>query len=113
MKVEEKQNRRLARARKTSAKACASDCPRLVVFRSNRTIYAQIIDDSKNKVLCGASGLKMKETGVPMATKVGAEIAKLGKSKKVKKVAFDRNGYKFHGQVKAVAEGAREGGLEF
>ncbi len=113
MKVKQKKNRRLARVRKTNAKACASGLPRLVVFRSNKTIYAQIVDDSKTKVLCGTSGLKLKETGVAMATKVGDEIAKLAKTKKVKKIAFDRNGYKFHGQVKALAESARAGGLEF
>ncbi len=113
MKVEIKKDRRLARARKTHAKVRSYDCPRLVVFRSNKTIYAQIVDDLKNKVLCGTSGLKSTKTGVKMAEEVGAEIAKLAKAKKVKKVGFDRNGYKFHGQVKSLAEGARKGGLEF
>jgi large subunit ribosomal protein L18 len=113
MKVEIKKDRRLARARRTHAKVRNYECPRLVVFRSNKTIYAQIVDDLANKVLCGTSGLKSKKTGVAMAAEVGAEIAKLAKSKKVKKIAFDRNGYKFHGQVKSLAEAARTAGLEF
>jgi len=113
MKVEAKKDQRLSRARKTHAKVRNSERPRLVVFRSNKTIYAQIVDDAKNLVLCGASGLKSKTKGVEMAAEVGTEIAKLAKAKKVKKIAFDRNGYKFHGQVKSLAEAARTAGLEF
>ncbi len=89
--------------------------PRLVVFRSLTHIYAQIIDDDKRAVLASASDLKSKAKGtkVEKATEVGKEIAKAATDKKIKAVVFDRNGYKYHGRVKAVAEGAREGGLKF
>jgi large subunit ribosomal protein L18 len=105
--------KRLARARKTHAKARLSARPRLLVFRSNRTIYAQIVDDAAGKVLCGASGLKSGKTGKEMAEEVGKTIATLAQEKKIKAVAFDRNGYKFHGQIKTLADSAREAGLEF
>ncbi|MBQ7584746.1 MAG: 50S ribosomal protein L18 [Desulfovibrionaceae bacterium] len=93
--------------------------PRLVVFRSNVHIYAQIIDDSKGQSLAQASTLALKkaETGlhcnIAGAKRVGQEIARLAKEKNITKVVFDRNGYIYHGRVKAVADGAREGGLEF
>ncbi len=112
MNIQEKANRRQARARRTHAQARASERNRLIVFRSLRAIYAQIVDDSTGKVLCGTSNLKGK-AGIEGAKKVGTEIAKLAKTKKVEEVAFDRNGYQYHGQVKALAEGAREGGLKF
>lgn len=93
--------------------------PRLVVFRSNMHIYAQIVDDLAGKTLVSASTLVLsrKEPGLRCniggATKVGQEIARLAKEKNIGKVVFDRNGYIYHGRVKAVADGAREGGLEF
>lgn len=105
--------RRQARARRTHAMARSSEKNRLVVYRSNTSIYAQIIDDSTNKVICGTSGLKGKETGLEMAKKVGAAIADLAKKAKVKEVAFDRNGFAYQGQIKALAESAREAGLAF
>ncbi len=104
---------RIARTRRTHVRARQSGIPRLVVFRSNRTIYAQIMDDAAQKVVCGASGLDLKSTGVKAAIEVGTKIADLAKTKKVSAVSFDRNGYKYHGQVKALADAARKGGLVF
>lgn len=91
-----------------------SDLPRLSVFRSNNHVYAQIIDDSKRITLVGVSEEK-KLTGakVDRARVVGQDIAKKALAKKIKKVVFDKGSYSYHGRVKALAEGAREGGLEF
>lgn len=91
------------------------DRPRLSVFRSNAHIYGQVIDDSKGKAIVACSDVtaKTKGTKTELAGKVGEELAKLAIAKKIKKVTFDRNGFKFHGRVKALAEGARKGGLEF
>ena len=92
--------------------------PRLCVFRSNQHIYAMIIDDSQQKVLCSTSSvgnksLKKKKKTVA-ALELGEKIGKLAiQEHSVKEVAFDRAGYKYHGRVKAVAEGARKAGLEF
>ncbi len=108
-----KQSRHCARSRRSHAKARISGRPRLVVFRSNRTVYAQVVDDTTGKVLCGTSGLKLKKTGLAAATEVGTKIAELAKTKKIKTVAFDRNGHQYHGQVKSLAEAARKAGLEF
>lgn len=93
--------------------------PRLVVFRSNSHIYAQIIDDGIGKTIISASTLALSknEKGIHCnkegAQKVGNEIARQAREKNIEKVVFDRNGYLYHGRVKAVADGAREGGLEF
>lgn len=94
--------------------------PRLSVFRSNKFIYAQIIDDIKGKTLASFSERKLnKEQLAKLKTKqekasfVGEEIAKLAKKAKITKVVFDRGGYKYHGRVKALADGARKGGLIF
>jgi large subunit ribosomal protein L18 len=95
--------------------------PRLVVFRSLNNIYGQIVDDSVQKTLIGASSkskeiqgdLKKSQGKIEKSKIVGNLIAKKAKAKKIKKVVFDRNGYAYHGRVKALAEGAREGGLEF
>jgi large subunit ribosomal protein L18 len=94
-----------------------SDKPRLSVFRSNAHIYGQLIDDQKGKTLvscsdAGAKG-KAKETKVQTAERIGEELAKKAIAKKIKTVVFDRNGFRFHGRVKALAEGARKGGLVF
>src|ERR1700722_13671628 len=89
---------------------------RLSVFRSNNYVYAQIFD-SKGNTLVGVSekGLKLTGKSAPIerAKQVGAEIAKLAVAKKIKEVAFDKGRFAYHGRVKAVAEGAREGGLSF
>jgi large subunit ribosomal protein L18 len=88
--------------------------PRLSVFRSAKHIYAQIINDEKGTTLVSCSDMDVKEgTKTERAFKVGEKLAQSAKKKKIKKVVFDRGGYAYHGRVKAVAEGAREGGLEF
>ena len=90
--------------------------PRLVVFRSHRHIYAQLVDDSTHKVLGAISSLKLtekKKTGRDKALDVGQLMADLAKKKGIKKVVFDRNGYIYHGRVQSVAEGARKAGLVF
>lgn len=89
--------------------------PRLAVYKSLRGIYAQVIDDEAGKTLVSAKSLEMKNVSntVDGAKEVGRIIAKKCKEKKIGTVTFDRAGYKYHGKVKALAEGAREGGLEF
>jgi large subunit ribosomal protein L18 len=88
--------------------------PRFSVFKSASHIYGQLIDDDKQKTLVASSDLKIK-TGkkTEKAAKVGEDLAKKALAKKIKKVTFDRNGFIYHGRVKALAEGARKGGLEF
>jgi large subunit ribosomal protein L18 len=111
--------RRKARVRRTIV-ANSGGRPRLSVFRSSKQIYAQVIDDEHGRTLAAASSLEkpMREqlkTGatVEAARIVGKEIAERAKKAGVAKVVFDRGGYMYHGRVKALAEGAREGGLEF
>lgn len=92
--------------------------PRLNVFRSNKYIYAQIIDDFQGNTLAAASsnepGLREDNTlNVEVAKKVGTLLAERAKSKGIREVVFDRGGYIYHGRIAALAEGAREGGLEF
>lgn len=106
-----KRNRRHARIR---ARVIGTDeRPRLSVFKSNSYIYAQVINDEVQSTLASASSLKLKKTGIEAAKEVGTTIAKLAKDKGVKKVAFDRGGFNFTGQVKVLADAAREAGLEF
>ncbi len=127
----EKRERRHRRAR--AGTFGTAERPRLCVFRSNNHIYAQLIDDLNNKVILSVSDIKIgspksgnskkgneenknKEnlSGKKLnAFAVGKEAAKKALSKGIKKVVFDRGGYKYHGRVKALAEGAREGGLIF
>ena len=92
--------------------------PRLSVFRSNKAIYAQLIDDVNGVTIVNSSSaskdLKGKEGSKSDISKlVGKDVAEKAKSKGIETVVFDRNGFKFHGRVKALAEGAREGGLQF
>lgn len=88
--------------------------PRLSVFRSNKFIYGQIIDDEKGVTLAATDSRGSKaKTMVEQAKEAGANLAKAAKAKKIKKVVFDRGGFLFIGKVKAFAEGVREGGLEF
>jgi large subunit ribosomal protein L18 len=91
--------------------------PRLVVFRSNRGIEAQLVDDVAGKTLVGASWLALKKGFKGNKTEQAAEVGKLlaGKAKQagIEAVVFDRGGYLYHGRVKALADGAREGGLKF
>ena len=94
-----------------------AECPRLNVFRSLQHIYAQLIDDVKGVTLASASSLDKDIDGYggnkDAARKVGALIAKRAAEKNITEVVFDRGGYIFHGRVKELAEGAREGGLKF
>jgi large subunit ribosomal protein L18 len=94
--------------------------PRLTVFRSNKHIYAQLVDDSRGVTLAAASSAALKEGdkvlyggNVKGAVQVGRKIAEQAKAKGIAKVAFDRGHYKYHGRVKALADAAREGGLQF
>lgn len=91
--------------------------PRLSVFRSNKAIYAQIIDDIAGTTLASASSMEVQSevTGntVETAKKVGQRLAEKAVASSIDTVVFDRNGYLYHGKVKALAEGAREGGLKF
>ncbi|MDA1336883.1 MAG: 50S ribosomal protein L18 [Bacteroidetes bacterium] len=93
-----------------------SECPRLSVFRSNKQIYAQIIDDRAGKTLAAAGSLGADEAKGPkldQAAAVGKMIAEKAKAAGIETVVFDRNGYLYHGRVKTLAEAAREGGLKF
>jgi len=127
-----KQNKKDRRARKIRAKISGtSKRPRLSVFRSNKGMYLQLIDDKKGRTLVSAHsseinpstslGQRKKDTAagsaegkkVAIAFELGKLIAKKAIDKKIKTIVFDRGGYKYHGRVKAIADGAREGGLEF
>ena len=87
--------------------------PRLCVFRSGKHMYAQIINDVTGHTLVSVSSLGGDNSGKDQAKSVGMEVAKAALSKKITNVVFDRNGYLYHGRVKSLAEGAREGGLNF
>lgn len=93
--------------------------PRLTVYKSNRYIFAQLIDDDKKVTLVSASDLKLGnigklgKKGLDRAAEVGKAVAEKALKLKIKKIVFDKSGNKYHGKIKAVAEGAREGGLEF
>lgn len=91
----------------------STDVPRLSVFRSNKDIYAQLIDDSKGVTLLAASSRGLKGTKTEQANQVGKDLAEKAKANGIEKVVFDRNGYLYHGRVKNLADGAREGGLVF
>lgn len=94
----------------------SKDCPRLVVFRSNSHIYGMLVDDTIGKTLVSVADkviTKADLTKIEKAHEVGKLIAEKAVKEKIKKVVFDRAGYLYHGRVKALAEGAREGGLNF
>jgi len=104
--------RRKLHTRKTIRGSSAT--PRLNVFRSNKHIYAQLIDDVAHKTFMTVSDVKItKGTPIEKAKEVGMELAAQAQKQKISKIVFDRSGYKFHGRVKSLAEGAREGGLIF
>jgi len=113
--------RQSARARRHSRVrrnlAGSTERPRLAVYRSNRYIYAQVIDDASGRTVAAASSqekdLRSKTLSVDTATEVGKLVAARAKEAGVSTVVFDRGGYKFHGRVKALADAAREAGLEF
>jgi large subunit ribosomal protein L18 len=116
--MNEKKASRMRRARRGRAKIRELGAVRLTVNRTPRHIYAQLISAEGNRVLAAAStldkSLREGATGnVEAAAKVGSLIAERGKSAGITRVAFDRSGFKYHGRVKALAEAAREGGLEF
>ena len=93
-----------------------AECPRLCLYRSNKNIEAQIIDDVKGATLVASSSMSLglaNGSNIDAAKAVGADIAKKALAKKIKKVVFDRSGYVYHGRVQALAEAAREAGLEF
>lgn len=114
MKHLKKQARQLRVRRKIKS---VSDKPRLSVFRSNMHIYAQIVDDKSRKTILGASerelSIKEKVNKTDISKELGKLVAKKALAKKITEVIFDRGSYKYHGRVKALAEGAREGGLKF
>lgn len=89
--------------------------PRLTVFRSNKQIYAQVIDDTTGRTLAAASSLKIEDKAPKkeIAAKVGEQIAKSAQEAGVQAVVFDRNGYLYHGRIKELADAARNGGLKF
>jgi large subunit ribosomal protein L18 len=88
--------------------------PRLSVYRTNQHIYAQIVDDSNSQTIVATSDVKLeKGTKSEKAKLVGEKLAKLAQTKKITKVVFDRNGFKFHGRIKELAQGAKDGGLIF
>ena len=112
-------DRRKARVRR-ALRLAANGRPRLSVFRSSKQIYVQVIDDAQGRTLAAASSLDkdMRETlktgaDVEAAKAVGRRIAERAVQAGVKQVVFDRSGYRYHGRVKALADAAREGGLEF
>ncbi len=125
-----KQYQRSRRRGRVRAKVSGTNkCPRLSVFRSNKGMYLQLIDDEKNKTLVSVHDKEIKSSftnamedkkatedrgkKVAISFELGKLIAKKALDKKIKKVIFDRGGYKYHGRIKAVADGAREGGLRF
>ncbi len=116
-KVSKKESRQTRQKRVRAKVKGTSSRPRLCVFRSLNNISAQVIDDEKAVTLVSASTLdkevKTKASNVEAAKEVGALIAKRAIEKGIKTVVFDRNGYLYHGKVQAVAEAAREAGLEF
>ena len=116
MKTNEKMRARTKRHRRVRKKVVGTpDRPRLAVFRSNRHVYAQLIDDVAGRTLASASSLATKAGDDPVsnAKEVGLALATRAKEAGVTVVAFDRGGFMYHGRVKALADGAREGGLDF
>jgi large subunit ribosomal protein L18 len=110
-----KVSRRLKIKQRVRAKISGTpETPRMTVFRSNKQIYVQVIDDKSGKTLVAASSLKMEEkvNKKEQAAKVGEQIAKNALEAGINHVVFDRNGYLYHGRVKEVAEAARKGGLK-
>ena len=109
---------RLLRHKRVRGKISGTaECPRLDVFRSNKHIYAQVLDDSTGRTLCSASTVEKAFEGYggnkEAAEAVGKTIAERALALGIKNVVFDRGGYIYHGRVQALAEGAREGGLDF
>ena len=119
MKLSKNETRQRRKVRIRKKVNGTTERPRLVVYRSNLHLYAQIVDETKGATLIATSTLALKKSeeaahcNITGATLVGKEIARLAKEQNINSVVFDRNGYLYHGRIKAVADGAREGGLEF
>lgn len=119
MKKLNKREKRLLRHKRVRGKIRGSREYRLIVFRSHNHIYGQLFDDKKGKTIFSISDMNLPSTKVKdkkkteKAFEVGKLIAKKAIEKGIKEVVFDRGGYKYHGRVKSLAEGAREGGLKF
>jgi large subunit ribosomal protein L18 len=113
--MNKKQDKRIRLKSKIRTKVSGTtERPRLSVFRSNKFIYAQVIDDTTGKTLVSASDMKVsKGKKTDRSVEIGKEVAKLAIAKGIKTVVFDRNGFKYTGRVKALADSAREGGLIF
>lgn len=115
-KKEQRQRRKIRIRKKISGTAAR---PRMVVFRSSKHIYVQLVDDVAGKTLLSSSTLVLNKAGEQVkldkesAAKVGKDVAIKAKAQNISTVVFDRSGYLYHGRVKALADGAREGGLEF
>ncbi len=114
MNLVDRNNLRKRRKRRSRIKGDKM-IPRLVVYRSNKRVYLQLVDDTEGKTLGGIRGeiYSKKENGIETAFKAGEKIGKLAGKLGIKKAVFDRSGYKFHGRVKAVYEGAAKSGLLF
>lgn len=113
--LKQKKERQIRRKKRVRSKISGTaEKPRLSVSRSNKHVYAQLIDDEAGVTLAFAHDLKStKGDKISRATEVGKELAAAAAKKKISEIIFDRNSYQYHGRVKAVAEGAREGGLKF
>jgi large subunit ribosomal protein L18 len=115
----ERKNKNLRRKVRNSYKVRSrSDRPRIAIYRSNKYIYVQIIDSSTGATITGVSSKsiesKKEDKGkIDISFRTGEALAEIAKKKKITEVVFDRGGYKYHGRVKALAEGARKGGLKF
>jgi large subunit ribosomal protein L18 len=115
-KVKAKREARLRRHNRVRAKVSGTaELPRLNVFRSNKGLFIQLIDDVAGKTLASVADAEIKagKTKIEKAKEAGKIIAKKAQEAGIKKAVFDRGGYQYHGRTQAVAEGAREGGLEF
>ena len=112
-----KNNSRLRRAKKARANIRNQQVPRLSVYRSSKHFYAQILDSLGSKVIVSAStlekDLKISSNNLDGASEVGKVVAERAMKNGIKKVVFDRSGYKYHGRIKALADSARKSGLEF
>lgn len=113
MKRTKEQSRKRIHMRVRKKVNGTAERPRLSVYRSNNAIYCQVIDDLKGHTLASATSLGMKGKNVEQAAEVGKIIAERAKAAGIETVVFDRGGYLYHGRVKALADGAREGGLKF
>ncbi len=117
MKISKKAARKKRKQRVKNSIFGSKDRPRMVVYKSNKYIYAQVIDDEEQKTLVSSSSLSLqgekKQLNIETAQKIGEMIAEKAQENNINRVKFDRNGYYYHGRIKALADGAREKGLNF